>query len=182
MADMLLRMPAFPAPWLTLQADAKEAFLDSLVLPARLRAFYDASGPQTGEEWRFTVGVDFRRGVPAIKHDFGLWLDKKRELLNADKLQKIRTPTGKGAVPNYEALKWLAAFRFRQAGITHSAGQAMVQRRIKSEPVDFYLCGLPDYTAAKNRSRAVALARMKLTALEHLPSSRFLPAPDSPFA
>ena len=108
------------------------------LLPGNLPPFRDALAPTWTATHVFTVAVDFGADLKKINAAFDRWFSKRRT--EYEKQHRCTSPSavakrlprpnvGRGAAPRREALSWLGAFRFHQAGITFPKAMKEVDRR-----------------------------------------------------
>jgi hypothetical protein len=157
---MLLQVPAFPAPYFHLtEVQQRRLLAVPIYPPASEGVFRDAGPPgfETGES--FAVVVDWTCPPAQIKKAFARWLEEKIKNRPPAKRMPLRAAanrTGKAAQPQYQYLKWLAAWRIRQAGIPFEAAQKLLtgvqkrKRHVWIEGGAEYPCELPVFAHQSN--------------------------------
>ena len=172
LTHMLLSVPQFPAPYFKLSETA-QARLNKVPLQiaeSKQVAFREAD---PWENSCHRVFVDWSCELPAIKNDFGLWLEQKLKQQPDLKQQRKYKRTGKAAQSKYEYLKWLAAFRIKNAGIPFDVAQSLlVAARAKHKPrVAQVLCELPIFSQAPNwtdsHKKAAQLIEQMFNTVQH---------------
>lgn len=179
-AELFLRVPRYPLPWLSLPAEAKRNFLRLPVAQQPPTAFTEVDFRSTPTEQQFLVAVNFYREKKAIIRAFREWLDRKSKELNDGKFHthKLR---GGATAPRYAALTWLGAYRLARAHYTWRAAQELIRTRYGKGSAG--PCRLPIINTSSRWSEVIKLAEANIKQLSICRAGWFIPVPVvSPFA
>ena len=138
--DILFAVPAFPTPWLALDAPSRERLKARFAIPYGIDSAFSVFTPSepvaayrqnpSYENRIFEAVVDWNRSEKEIVEAFRHWLAPKYK-------QFGHTPKGQQGMASsdkYERLRWLTAWRLHRADRSHAQAQAILQKRLASPP------------------------------------------------
>jgi hypothetical protein len=130
--------PSFPATWAELPVEEQTAALS--LLPGSLSLFRDAEKPTWAAPNTYSIAVEIKADIVAIRAAADLWLARKKQEhedayrkrakvgASISTAKKTWNP-GRAAAPRREALTWLGAYRFKEAGISLTDASLEINRR-----------------------------------------------------
>jgi hypothetical protein len=171
LAQMIIDLPSFPTPWLAFDRDyildhvqrwgAVDPYYMATITPERL--FKVEQNSATHGVCGYVMSIDYNH--PHFSVEAAVEYLRKK-ILKEVKRRGVKVKTGRGALPDYKKLKWLAARRLHVRGIRHIAAKAMAE--VQRKQVELDNCGdvLPVYESAGAWVRAVRQADRELKAFE----------------